>query len=82
MRTQLAVMLCSFLIITVINTGCCPKCPTIPQRCIVELPTEPIIDNEPCHNDDSACISKKNLKNYEAQKLYAETLRNNAGACR
>lgn len=80
MRTQLAVML-SILSISIIFSGCCPKCPTIPQRCIVEMPSEPIIDNESC-GGDVKCVVEKNLKNYEAQKLYAETLKNNAGVCR
>lgn len=80
MRTQLAVML-SILSISIIFSGCCQKCPTVPQRCIVELPSEPIIDNESC-GGDVKCTVEKNLKNYEAQKLYAETLKNNAGVCR
>jgi len=81
MKIAHVLMLCAFLTITIINTGCCPKCPTIPQRCIVELPSEPIIDNESC-GGDVKCVAEKGLKNYEAQKLYAETLKNNAGVCR
>jgi len=35
----------------------------------------------PC-NGNAECTAKKALSNYEAQKLYSETLRNNAEVCR
>ena len=74
-------MLCLALIITVIS-GCSHKeSVVIPQQCIIPYTPLPMIDNSPCYNNFK-CIHDKCLKNYEAQKNYADTLLVNSGVCK
>ena len=74
-------MLCLALIITVIS-GCSHKeSVALPQRCVVLYTPLPMIDNTPCDNNFK-CIHDKCLKNYEAQKLYAQMLLNNSEVCK
>ena len=77
-----ATTLCSLLIITIINTGCCPKQPPIHQKCIVPDADEPIIDRAKCDDRDYGCIIAKALSNYESMKAYAETLKINSETCK
>ena len=69
-------------LITISISGCSKEeCKPIPQKCIVPYTDEPTIDNENCDNN-TTCTIKKALKNYEAQKDYAERLKNNSEVCR
>jgi len=52
------------------------------KPCHVPYTPLPIIDNTLCPAKDYKCIHDKDLKNYEAQKAYAETLKNNSEVCR
>lgn len=77
-----AMMLC-LILITISIEGCAPKpCPSVPQKCRVPYTELPEIDNTICPEKDYKCIHDKGLKNYEAQKKYADTLRNNSEVCR
>ena len=76
---QLIKMLLIFSTIISIS-GCNEECKPIPQKCVVPYTEEPIIDNSQCYNNIT-CVIKKALKNYEAQKDYAERLKNNSEVC-
>lgn len=79
---RLALMLCSILIITVTNQGCCPECPTVPQKCIVPHTDEPSIDYSLCDDNNFSCIGSKALVNYESMKAYANKLKSNSEVCK
>jgi hypothetical protein len=81
---QHVMMLFAILTITLFN-GCCPQpkpCPIIPQRCIVPITDEPVIDNLKCVDGNYSCIISKALLNYEAMKAYAKELKINGEVCR
>ena len=79
---QLVKMLLIALIIISISGCSKQECKPIPQKCVVPYTDEPIIDNSLCSKNDYKCAHDKNIKNYEAQKDYAERLKNNSEVCR
>lgn len=81
---QHVVMLWGILTLITFN-GCSEKeCKPIPvpQKCKVPITQEPIIDYDPCADNEYSCIVGKALKNYEAQKSYAKELKSNSEVCR
>jgi len=73
-------MLLSMLMI-ISFSGCC-KNEIVPQKCKVPFTEEPMIDNEKCEDGNNGCVISKALRNYEAQKDYANRLKINSEVCR
>ena len=77
--THVAKLLLLLIIISTSLTGCSPKI----LRCKVPYTEVPVIDNSPCELGESynTCTKIKVVKNYEAQKKYAEVLLENTRVC-
>lgn len=76
-QSVILLLVCSVLISF---SGCADKCAPVVQKCIV--PDVPYPEINSTIISDINLSSRRALKNYEAMKAYAESLRVSLEACR